>query len=127
MDVGDPLFQEVPEPRGTVLEEVVGVLLVGELREDDDADVRVGGADLLGGPDAFVGPRRRHPDVGQDGVRCVLLDGREELVERCGGPDDVDVARVGEERDRPLPDQVVILREDDAQHARIVHGGLAAA
>jgi len=85
------------------------------------------GPDLFRGADAFVGPRRRHPDVGQDGVGCELLDGGEELVEGSGGPDDVHVARVGEQGDRPLSNQVVILREDDAQHARIVHGGLAAA
>ena len=57
----------------------------------------------------------------------MLLDGREELVERCSDPDDVDVAGIRQQGDRPLPDKVVILREDDAQHARIVHGGFAAA
>jgi len=48
-------------------------------------------------------------------------------VERRGGPDDLDLAGLLEERDRPLTDQVVILREDHAQHARIVHGGSVAA
>ena len=110
-----------------MLEEGKRVLGVGVLAQDDDARLRVLRTHMLSGPDAFVGPRRRHPDVGQDGVRCVLLDGREELVEGCGGPDDVDVTGVGEQRDRPLPDQVVILGEDHAQHARIVHGGFAAA
>ena len=35
-------------------------------------------------------------------------------------------ARQGEP-DRPLTDQLVILREDHARHARIAHGGLLAA
>ena len=39
--VGDALLQQVAEPGGAVLQQVVGVLLLGELREDDDADLRV--------------------------------------------------------------------------------------
>ena len=50
----------------------------------------------------------------------VLADGRDELVVARRGADDLDLAVLAEERDRTLPDQVVILREDHAQHARMV-------
>jgi len=29
-----------------------------------------------GGPDSFVGESRRHPDVSQEDIRQVLVDGR---------------------------------------------------
>ena len=38
VDVGDPLLQEVPEPGGAVLQQLVGVLLLRELRQHHDAD-----------------------------------------------------------------------------------------
>ena len=60
---------------------------------------------------AGVGPVRRH--------------GGEELVEGRGGGDDVDGTVVRQEGDGALADQVVILREDHADHARMVHAGIA--
>ena len=45
VDVAHPLLQQVPEPPRAVLQQVVGVLLVGELAQDDDADRGMVGAD----------------------------------------------------------------------------------
>src|SRR5918996_389640 len=41
LDIGDPLLQQVAEPLGTVLEELVRVLLLGVLREHHHAGARV--------------------------------------------------------------------------------------
>ena len=37
--VSDPLLEEIPEAAHPVLEQLEGVVVVGELREYDDADV----------------------------------------------------------------------------------------
>jgi hypothetical protein len=112
---------------GALVEQVVGVLLLDELRQDDDADGGMLGADLLGGADALVGPARRHPDVCEDRVRLQCADGGEQLVEVGGGADHLDLGRLGQERHCSLANQIVILREHDAQHGRMVHGRQIAA
>ena len=57
---------------------------------------------------------------------CSVADRGEQLVEVGGGADHLDVGRLGQERHCSLADQVVILREHDAQHGRMVHGRLTA-
>jgi hypothetical protein len=120
LEVGDALLQQVPEPRRPVLQQLVGVGLLGELRQHDDADIRVIGPDAPGGVDAFGRVRGRHPDVGEDDVGFELLDRGHQLVERARGADQLDLIGRLEQRRGPLPHQVVILREDHAHHARIV-------
>ena len=124
VDVGDPFLQQVAEPAGAVLQQVVGVVLLDELREHDDADLRMARADLLGRLDPFVRARGGHADVGQDGVGGVLLDGGEQLVAGGRRADELDLIGGGQERGCTLADQVVILGEHHADHARMVHGGL---
>jgi len=126
LDVAHALLQEVPEPRRAVLEEVVRVRLLRELRQDDDADVRVLLADALRGVDALGRVRRRHADVGEDGLRAQLLDRRQELVEGGRGAEEVDAVRCLEQRARSLADEVVILGEHDAHHARMLHAAVGA-
>ena len=50
------------------------------------------------------------------------LDRGDELVVGFGRADDLDVVDAGEQGDGALANQVVVLREDHAQHARMVHG-----
>ncbi len=121
VEVADALLQQVSESGGAVLQQFVGVLLFRVLRQDDDADVRMLLADPLGGVDPLGRVGRRHPDVREDGLRTGLLDLREQLVERRGGPDQIDGAGGLQEGRGPLPHEVVILREDHADHARMVH------
>ena len=59
------------------------------------------------------------------GANCA--DGGQQFVEVGGGADELDLGRLGQERHCSLADQVVILREHDAQHGRMVHGRLTAA
>ena len=106
--------------RRPVLEQLVRVGLLGELRQDDDPDVGMVGPDAPGRVDALGRVRRWHPDVGEDGLGLQFLDGRHELVERARRADQLHLVGRLEQRGRPLSHEVVILREDHAHHARIV-------
>ncbi len=120
--VGDPLLQQVAEPGRPVLEQFVDVELVGVLGQHDDARGRVFGSDLFSRPDPFVRAGRGHADVGEHGVGRLAGDGRHEFLVGGRGADDLDVARLMQEGHCPFPNEVVILREHDPQHARMVHG-----
>ena len=123
VDVGHALLQQVAEAFRAVFQQVVGVLLVRELREDDDPDRGMRRPDLAGGADPLVGVRGRHPDVGQHRVGLQRLDFGEQFVVRCGGSDDLHAFVLGEEGRDSLADEVVILGEHDPDHARMVHVG----
>ena len=64
----------------------------------------------LDGLESFVGGRRRHPDVDDDGIRCRRVDDLEQRRQIPGLADDVDVALRQKARDslsekgRVLPD-----------------------
>jgi hypothetical protein len=78
--------------------------------------------DLLRAPDPLVGAARRHPDVGEDGIRSVFVDGGEQFVEARRRADDLDLVGGREEGRGTFPHEVVILGEDHPQrHARMVH------
>ncbi len=129
LDVGDPLLQEVAEPFGAVLEELVGVLLVGEPAEDEDADRRMLLADPFRRADALVGPGRRHPDVGHDHVGLAGLDRGHQLVVGAGRGRHLDVRLVVEELHHALPDQQVVVRDHHPQRhqgRRLVPGPVSA-
>jgi len=61
------------------------------LAEDDDPDLRVRRPQLPRQANAFVGVRRRHPDVGHDDIGGFSLDSRSKLVEIDAGRDELDV------------------------------------
>ena len=113
----DPLLEQVAEPRDPVGEQLEGVVLLDVLREHDDADGRVLGPDLLGRVDPLGRVGRRHPDVGEDGVRAVdsATDCEQRL--RVGhAVDELDGVDLGEQAGDALPYQEVVVREDDAEH-----------
>jgi hypothetical protein len=124
VEVADTLLQQVSESGGAVLQQFVGVLLLRVLRQNDDADVRMLLANSFRGVDPLGRVGWGHPDVGENGLRAGLLDLREQLVKRRGRSDQIDGTRVLEERRGPLPHEVVILREDHADHGRMVHAAI---
>ena len=72
-------------------------------------------------PDALVGVRGRHPDVGEDRVGSELLDGGKELGQVGDGRDQLQVVGRREERGRSFADQVVVLGEHDPKrHGRML-------
>ena len=119
LDVGDALLQQVAEAGRAVLQQVVGVLLLRELREHDHADVRVGRPDPLRGADALVGVARRHPDVGEDGVGLRARRPRTAALRGSAAMPTSSTSVCGrQERSGPLPHEVVILGEDHAHGMR---------
>jgi hypothetical protein len=80
------------------------------------------GTDPTGCLDALGAVGGWHPDVGEDGVRGMLLHRGQERSEVLDDGDQVHVRDLSEEGGRPLSHQVVILREDDSQgHGRMVY------
>ena len=55
-----------------------------------------------------------------------LLDGREQLVERLGRPDELDLVRGLQERRRTLSDEEGLKEDHGKHHVRIVQGGRGA-
>jgi len=71
IDVGDPVLEEVADALGAVLQQLHRVALVDVLREHHEPDLGHLAPDLLGGAQALVGLRRRHPNVGDRHVGAV--------------------------------------------------------
>ena len=63
-----------------------------------------------------------HPDVGEQHVGPVLVDGREQLGEVGRRGDHVDVVDAVEQGEHPGPEQVAVLGQDDSdlRHAGTV-------
>ncbi len=68
-----PILEKVGEPGRAVAEQFERVQGVHILGEDDDAHVRMPGADLVGGLDPLHLMGRRHADVGDDRIRVKSL------------------------------------------------------
>ena len=75
-------------------------------------------ADLVGGPDPLVGPRRRHPNVGDHDVGLLGRGGLEEAVVVGADGDDVEVRLGVDELAHALANQVVVL----GQYHPYAHG-----
>ena len=133
VDLGDPLLQQVAEPGRAVLQQLVGVVLLDELGQHDDADVRVLGADPLRRVDALgacaVGGMRM--SVSTASGRCSST-AASSSSRSAAVPTSSTSSTVAEQGRRPFPHEVVILGEDHPEgHARMVHaparaGGAAA-
>ena len=120
-EITDALLQQVPEPLGTVLEQVVRIVFFGVLRKDDHADLRMLRSNPLGCVDALGRVRRRHSNVRQDDIGKLLLHRSQKLVEVGGRRHQVDILDACKEGRCTLPDEVVVLGEHNAQrHERIV-------
>jgi hypothetical protein len=79
-DVAHPVLQQVPDARGVVADQVEGVALVEELRQDEDAHVRVIAPDRHGGAQAVVGVVGGHLDVDDRDVGAMRGDLAHEVV-----------------------------------------------
>ena len=110
--IGNALLQEIGPPLRTLIEQRERVAVFGELRQHDHPDRRVLLAQLGRGADAFVRPGRRHPDVGQDDVGCVRLDGIEQRRKVADRRDDLDVVIRRQQGSDSLAHDERILRHD---------------
>ncbi|GAA3076462.1 hypothetical protein GCM10020000_72380 [Streptomyces olivoverticillatus] len=120
VEFADAFLEQVGQAVGAPPEEVEGVVLVGVLGQDDDADAGVVAADGVGRGDAFGVVARRHPDVGDDGLGPQPFDGVEEFGGVAHGRDDRDVPGVLQQPTGALAHQVVVLGDDHA-HRFTVH------
>ena len=72
-------------------------------------------------PDALVALARRHPDVGDQNVGALRVDGPERFVVAAGGGDDLEVAVRGQELHERLADEVAVVGDDDpCRHAKTI-------
>src|SRR3954451_15722204 len=98
LDLADAVLDQVAAPRLLTLHEAQGVGELQALGEHEDADLGVLAADVLGGDEPLVGPRRRHADVDQGDVGAVALDLAIERVGIGGEARDVDAALAQQRR-----------------------------
>src|SRR5829696_1518027 len=84
------LLEQIGATVRATLEQRERVERIGELAEHDDADRRVGVAELGGEPDPLVGARRRHADVGEHHIGPLVLAGLAQRLEVAHRGDDLD-------------------------------------
>jgi hypothetical protein len=70
-------------------------------------------AQPLGRPDALVGVPGRHPDVGDDDVGPLCVDGAEERVEVLADGGDLELGLRLEHATHPFANEVVVVRQHD--------------
>src|SRR5688572_3664920 len=80
--VSDPVLEEVADPLGAVVQEVACVPLLDVLGQDEDWGAGPSAAELDRAANAFVGERRRQPDVDDSDIGLLALVGLEELRHR---------------------------------------------
>jgi hypothetical protein len=80
VDVRHPVLEQVAEPGRALRQHPHRDPDLDVLGEDHDCDLRVARAQLLRGPDALVGVRRRHPHVDDRDVGRALGRDRHQLV-----------------------------------------------
>ena len=90
-------------------------VVVLDHRQDEDADLRARIDDPAGRVDAA---RAGHLQVHQDDVGLELERERHGLVARRGLPDEVDVGDGAEQRAQAVPEERVVVRDQDAEAAR---------
>jgi hypothetical protein len=86
--------------------------------EHDDAHLRVGVPELDREADAFVPERGWQPDVGDDDMRMVSADCVPQGRQVGHGFDHPDALDVLEDAPDPLPNQEVVLGNDDVKRLR---------
>ena len=109
---GADLLEQVP--RGAGDDRGEDRLLVGVAREDHDLRPRVLGADVAAGLDPGA---VREPDVHDDDVGLELAAHLGRLRDRARLGDDLEPLAPIEERDEPLPDDLVVVDDDEPQRA----------
>ena len=110
-----PVLEQIAGASLVSLEQPERVLRLDVLGEDEHADGGMPFAQLLRGGEAFVGVRRRHPNVDDRDVRVGRGDRREQLI---------GVARLGDDVEA-LPAQQLgkpFAQEDRVLGQRYAHG-----
>ena len=112
-EVAEPVLEQVTDSRRAGADEVECVLGLEELGQDNDADHRPGGANLLCGFQSVIGRCGGHLDVCHDDVG--LLDTRDldEVASIAGDTDHVESGTL-EHVDDPRLHQWVILTDHDS-------------
>ena len=118
LDVVHALLQQIRATRGPALEERERIARLRIGAEHDDAELRSRLAKPEGGLDALVGPVRRHPNVGDDDVWVLGLDGGEQRSEVAARCNDFEVRLRLEQTPDTLANEVVVFR----QHQAYRHG-----
>ena len=112
VQIADALLEEVGAALGSLREERTHVSGLDVLAEQDHPDARLLAPNVLGGADALVGVRRRHPDVRQHDVRPVRRRGGEQLVVVGGLRHDLYAGLALQQPLEPGAQQVVVVRQD---------------
>ena len=113
LEVVDAVLQQVAPARGAALQQLGGELDVALLAQHDDPDL---GGQLVQGlrePDALVGERGRHPDVGDHDVRSAGPDRGKGGVGVDAAVHHVDRGAQGQQLPQPLADQEAVVDQGD--------------
>ena len=84
------------------------------MRENEDADLRVGHAQFAGSDQSLVAVGRRHPDVDDDDVGLGHVDGSRQFDRVCDLADNLETD-LGQEAREPLAQEQLVIRDHDAQ------------
>jgi hypothetical protein len=115
------LFQQVADALRAVGDQGERVRVLQELRQHQHAHSGMGGPDRQCRAQAVVGVLRGHLDVGDDHVRPVRVGQPDEITGIGRRADDVEILVI-EDADDTLPNERLILADDDTHPLRRAHG-----
>ena len=91
------------------------------MTDDHDAQLRMRLPQAIRDGDPFLVAGWRHADVREDDVRVLGLDRREQLIPIVARGDELQPGRAGEHVRDGFADEVAVVRQHDAEGARIGH------
>ena len=118
VEMAHPLLEQVSDGRWVATEQECRRLRFEVLAEHENGDLRVFLAEQGGGGQPLIRLGRRHPHVGDDELRAVLADSREQGVAVADLGDDVEPLLAQQSHD-PRPDEHGILRHDHPDGGRV--------
>lgn len=122
-DIGNPLFEQVPDAFGDLGEQLHRVPRLEVVGEDEHTDLGVVAPNLLGGDDALIGVCRRHLDVDDDGIRSGRTNHAQQLSRILRRADNLEPG-ARQKMDDALADEHRVI-SDDYPHAATSHGRAA--
>jgi Transposase len=115
LKITNPIFEQVRQTDGVVVEKGSGVALIRTLRQHHDTDLRVLGMDGTGGLDALHVVAGWHADIGQNRVRGESSHRIKQLARITNTGYDLDLPGVFQQTAYAFADQVVVLGDDHPQ------------